>query len=241
MFAKKNQVDQDSARKNTSALMIEIDEEERLYTMTIFERKYRDKGCKIIAGIDEAGRGPLAGPVVAAACIVPESLFFPGINDSKQLTAKKRASLFEEITNHPEVVYGVGFASSETIDQINIYQATIQAMLMALANLSIQPDIILVDGMKLENPLSIPYEKIVQGDAKSQSIAAASIIAKETRDRWMEEYDLQWPQYGFKKHKGYGTAKHLDALELYGPCPIHRTSFAPVAEAKLLVRNLEGH
>ncbi len=205
-------------------------EKNRLYQMTLFERQSREQGYQILAGIDEAGRGPLAGPVVAAACIIPEGVFFPGVNDSKQLTQKKRALLFEQITKHPDVVYGIGFIHADIIDQINIYQATIQAMLMALSNLPYFPEKILVDGMKLENPEKIPYEKIVQGDAKSQSIAAASIIAKETRDRWMEEYHQQWPQYGFYQHKGYGTAKHLEALELHGPCPIHRMSFAPLVK-----------
>lgn len=196
--------------------------------MTAYERKSRENGFKILAGIDEAGRGPLAGPVVAAACIIAEDVFFAGVDDSKKLTAKKRAELFEQITQHPRIHYGIGIMDAETIDQINIYQATIQAMLQAFSKLAVPPDKILVDGMKLENDLRIPYEKIIQGDAKSQSIAAASIIAKETRDRMMCEYDRQWPQYGFKRHKGYGTAEHLAAIELHGPCPIHRMTFSPL-------------
>ena len=195
----------------------------RLQRLNLFEDEARQGGFQHIAGVDEAGRGPLAGPVVAASCIIPQNLFFPGIDDSKKLLPKKRAHLFKELTSHPEIIYGIGIVSHEEIDRINIYQASIQAMLIAISKLSITPDILLVDGMKLPSP--IPSRKIIGGDALSQSIAAASIIAKETRDRIMEEYHETWPHYGFKDHKGYGTEKHREALAKYGPCMIHRMSF----------------
>jgi ribonuclease HII len=192
-----------------------------------FECAAKAKGYTLIAGVDEAGRGPLAGPVVAAACILPDDFYMNGINDSKQLTPKKRAVLFEEIVNHPQIKYGIGIVAHTIIDKINILQATIQAMLIAVDSLSVTPHYLLVDGLKLPHPC-IPNEKIIKGDALSYSIAAASVIAKETRDRLMDDFDIQWPQYGFAKHKGYGTAKHLAAIQLHGPCPIHRLSFAPL-------------
>lgn len=204
-------------------------EQKRLYALTRFEKEARCKGYQAIVGIDEAGRGPLAGPVVAAACLIPQRIYFRGINDSKQLSSQQREDLFLEITSHKRIVYGFGIISHLEIDRFNIYQATILAMLQAVAALSIIPDFMLVDGMKLPHP-TIPCQKIIQGDGKSQSIAAASILAKVTRDRLMREYDEQWPQYGFKQHKGYGTEQHLKALKEYGPCPIHRRSFAPVRE-----------
>ena len=201
----------------------------RLETMTVFESQALQDGFITIAGVDEAGRGPLAGPVVAAACIIPAGLYIPGINDSKQLSPKQRALLFSELVNNATIIYGVGIVDSQTIDKVNIYQATILAMQQAIDQLSVRPDMLLVDGMNL------PYEgvakqKIIKGDSKSQSIAAASIIAKETRDALMLEYDVLWPHYGFARHKGYGTAFHLDALNAWGPCEIHRTSFEPVRQ-----------
>lgn len=201
-------------------------EQDRLQQLLRYEEAARRLGYRFIAGVDEAGRGPLAGPVVAAACSIPEGIFFPGINDSKQLTAKQRASLFKEITTHPDVVYGVGIVSHEVIDQINILQASIKAMIDAVEALKIAPDYLLVDGLKLPHPT--PSEKIIKGDAKSQSIAAASIIAKETRDGLMETYHEKWPHYGFDRHKGYGTKKHVEAIRKHGPCPIHRSTFEPV-------------
>jgi len=201
-------------------------ENERLLALTAFEEKARSYGHRIIAGIDEAGRGPLAGPVVAGACIIPSGIYFRGINDSKKLSAKQRDHLFDEISNHPAVIFGIGIISHEEIDRINIYQATIQAMLQAVSCLKLTPHWLLVDGMKLPHP-NIPCEKIIGGDGKSQSIAAASILAKVTRDRLMEEYDAQWPVYGFKKHKGYGTPEHLKAIASHGRCPIHRMTFKP--------------
>ena len=202
-------------------------EQERLYNLNNYEREARAQGFSFIAGVDEAGRGPLAGPVVAAACIIPEGLFFLGIDDSKKLTARERERLFSEITTSLDVKFSVGIISHEDIDRVNIYQATILAMLQAIAGLEIEPDYLLVDGMALPHP-TIPSQKIIKGDALSQSIAAASVIAKVTRDRMMDEFDRQWPQYGFKKHKGYGTAKHREAIVSHGPCPIHRLTFEPV-------------
>ncbi len=198
----------------------------RLQQLVLFEEAARHRGFQRIAGIDEAGRGPLAGPVLAAACIVPADVFIVGVDDSKKLTPKKRGELFESITSNPRIHYGVGEVSPQIIDLINIYQATIQAMLQAVEKLPSPPDYILVDGMRLPHP-SIPCEKIIKGDALSQSIAAASIIAKETRDRLMHGYHAQWPDYGFDQHKGYGTPQHLEAIERHGPCPIHRMTFAP--------------
>lgn len=202
------------------------DEMRRLQDLLVYEQEARLKGYRHVAGIDEAGRGPLAGPVVAAACLIPEGLLVPGVDDSKKLTPAKRLALFERLTATTGIHYGVGVISHQEIDKINIYQATIQAMLQAVANLSVRPDFLLVDGMPLKHP-DIPSQKIIKGDAKSLSIGAASIIAKETRDRLMIDYHLQWPQYGFDKHKGYGTPFHLAAIEKYGPCPIHRLTFAP--------------
>ncbi|MBS4168775.1 ribonuclease HII [Parachlamydia sp. AcF125] len=216
-----------------------VDERElkRLRTMAIYEEKARQQGYKLVAGIDEAGRGPLAGPVVAAACILPLRFHIPGVNDSKKLTAQKRAQLFQEITQHPEVTYGIGVVATEIIDRINILQATIQAMLEAVTQLSSQPHALLVDGLQLPHP-TIPCQKIIKGDSLSLCIAAASILAKETRDRLMLEYDQQWPEYGFAQHKGYGTQQHLEALKKHGPCAIHRKTFEPIKS--LFVEALNG-
>lgn len=202
-------------------------EQERLIELTRYEQDVRSQGFQTIAGVDEAGRGPLAGPVVAAACIIPDGLYFRYINDSKQLPVELREALFFDITSHPDVRYGLGVVCQNEIDRVNIYQATIIAMQQAVTALSISPDYLLVDGLKLPYP-SIPCMKIIKGDALSQSIAAASIIAKVTRDRMMAEFDNEWPQYGFKRHKGYSTPQHLSALKEHGPCPLHRFSFEPV-------------
>lgn len=205
------------SRKEWKRLQLLCQHEEAAYT----------EGFSIIAGVDEAGRGPLAGPVVAAACIIPKGIFFEGINDSKKLLPKKRQQIYQQIINDQRVSYGIGLATSEEIDEINIYQATIVAMQRAVAKLSTVPHLLLVDG-KQKLKTEIPSKYIVGGDAASQIIAAASIIAKETRDTMMMEFDKQWPQYAFSKHKGYGTSLHLKALEQHGPCPIHRRSFEPV-------------
>jgi ribonuclease HII len=200
------------------------EELKRLRSLVIYEKNARKRGFKVIGGVDEAGRGPLAGPVVAAVCIIPEGIFFKGINDSKQLTPPQRDFLYDQIRNHPNVVFSLGLASAQEIDEINIYQATLQAMRRAIDALSLVPDFLLVDGMQLKHP-TILSEKIIQGDAKSQSIAAASILAKVTRDRMMQKWDLEWPFYGFKQHKGYGTAMHRERLKQHGPCSLHRKSF----------------
>jgi ribonuclease HII len=207
--------------------MIYPTEQMRLQGLLQYENEARLKGFQTIAGIDEAGRGPLAGPVVAAACIIPQGILLPGVNDSKQLSPAARQKLFQQIKTIPDIIFSIGRVDPAEIDRINIYQATIVAMQHAVEGLSCRPDYLLVDGMKL--PHDIPVLKIIKGDALSQSIAAASIIAKVTRDAMMEEYDKQWPQYGFAKHKGYGTAAHLAALAEHGPCPIHRRSFAPIS------------
>lgn len=214
------------ANMNTEA---EIDEGEkkRLQQMTIYEEIAYQQGYHIIAGLDEAGRGPLAGPVVAAACILPRGLLIPNVNDSKKLTAKMRGQLFERLTNDPSIIYAMGIIEADEIDRLNIYQATIHAMWQAIDKLATYPDCLLVDGMGLPHPL-LPCQKIIKGDQLSQSIAAASIIAKETRDRLMRTYHDQWPVYGFHQHKGYGTTQHVEALEQHGPCPIHRYSFEPI-------------
>lgn len=190
------------------------------------ERAYR-QGWKIIAGVDEAGRGPLAGPVVAAAVVLPKKFSHETLNDSKQLTAAHRDELFDFLTTHPGIRYGVGIGSVELIDKINILQATHWAMLEALSKLNPQPDHVLVDGLRVPS-IKIPQNAIVKGDARSWSIAAASVIAKVTRDRLMTEMHAQYPQYNLARHKGYATAAHLELLHKHGACPIHRKSFAPI-------------
>lgn len=209
---------------------------QRLKALNCFEDAARQRGIEMIAGVDEAGRGPLAGPVVAAACIIPEGLYLEGADDSKKLTPKQRYDLFEIIIGNPNIRYAVGIVSSEEIDRINIYQATVQAMLIAVNGLDPAPELLLVDGMNLPHP-KIPCQKIIGGDALSHSIAVASIIAKETRDRLMLEYHLKWPNYGFDRHKGYGTEMHRDALEKHGPCPIHRFTFEPIKSSLLILTN----
>ena len=193
----------------------------RLEAMCAYEREYA--ACTAICGIDEAGRGPLAGPVAAGAVILPKDCRILYLNDSKKLTPARRDALFDEI-REKAVAFSIGISSPERIDEINILQATYEAMRKAVAGLSVQPDLLLNDAVTIPE-LQIRQVPIVKGDAKSVSIAAASILAKVTRDRMMEEYDAMWPEYGFAKHKGYGTAQHIAALKEYGPCPIHRRSF----------------
>lgn len=193
----------------------------RLEGMREFENKYSD--LAYIAGLDEAGRGPLAGPVVAAAVILPKDIFLPFLNDSKKVTEKRRDVLFDEIKQNA-IAYGIGIASNTLIDEINILQATYEAMREAINALSTRPDILLVDAIHIPG-IDIRQVGIVKGDAKSVNIAAASIIAKVTRDRLMAEYDKIYPEYGFASNKGYGTAAHIAALKEYGPCEIHRKSF----------------
>ena len=193
----------------------------RLEAMCAYEREYA--ACTAICGIDEAGRGPLAGPVAAGAVILPKNCRILYLNDSKKLSPARRDALFDEI-REKAVAFSIGISSPERIDEINILQATYEAMRKAVAGLSVQPDLLLNDAVTIPE-VQIRQVPIVKGDAKSVSIAAASILAKVTRDRMMEEYDAMWPEYGFAKHKGYGTAQHIAALKEYGPCPIHRRSF----------------
>lgn len=194
-----------------------------------YEKKYYSKDIKFIVGVDEAGRGPLLGPVVAAAVILPHGFYDESINDSKKLTAKKRELAYEIIVKNA-LDYGVGIVEAEEIDKINIYEAARLAMIKAIRSLKHPFDIILTDAMPLAS-LHMPYEAIIKGDAKAECIAAASIIAKVTRDRMMEELDKQFPNYGIKKHKGYGTKAHLEALNKYGPIPhVHRKTFHPVSD-----------
>jgi len=191
-----------------------------------FERTLWAQGFGCVAGVDEAGRGPLAGPVVAAAVIFPQELFLEGVDDSKKLSAAKRENLFALISEKALSI-GVGIVEHEIIDRINILQATILAMRKALEALSFIPEYALIDGKSFRHE-TLRFQTIVDGDAKSFTIAAASIIAKVTRDRMMCELDMCFPQYGFAQHKGYGTRKHIDAIRKYGPCAIHRKSFHPV-------------
>ncbi len=180
-------------------------------------------GFDCICGIDEAGRGPLAGPVCAAAVILPRGLEIPGLNDSKKLTDKRRRALYDIIVTEAEA-YGVAFASEQEIDTVNILQATFLAMERAVEAMVVRPDLALVDGNR-KPPLCLPVKTVVKGDSLSANIAAASILAKVTRDRLMEQLDETYPQYGFAIHKGYGTRRHYEALTQFGPCPIHRRSF----------------
>lgn len=193
----------------------------RLEGMREFENKYSD--LAYVAGIDEAGRGPLAGPVVAAAVILPKDIFLPFLNDSKKVTEKRRDVLFDEIKQNA-IAYGIGIASNTLIDEINILQATYEAMREAINELEKTPDVLLVDAVHIPD-INIKQVGIVKGDAKSVNIAAASILAKVTRDRIMVEYDKIYPEYGFASNKGYGTATHIAALKEVGPCAIHRKSF----------------
>ena len=193
----------------------------RLEAMREYEDTY--DACAYICGIDEAGRGPLAGPVVAAAAVLPKDCQIFYLNDSKKLSEKKRDLLFDEI-KEKAVAYGIGIVSPQVIDEINILQATYEAMRQAISQLNVIPEILLNDAVIIPG-VDIMQVPIVKGDAKSVSIAAASILAKVTRDRMMAEYDQIYPEYGFAKHKGYGTAAHIAALKEYGPCPIHRRTF----------------
>lgn len=195
------------------------------------EQFYSDK-VKVIVGVDEAGRGPLAGPVVAAACILSRAYINKEINDSKQLSEKKREELFELIKKDA-IAYGVGIVSAEEIDTLNIYEATKKAMKEAINNLKVKFDLILTDAMPLKG-FDVEVVPIIKGDAKALPIAAASIIAKVTRDHMMEELGKKYPEYGFEVHKGYGTAKHMEALKKYGPIKgIHRYSYKPVAKVAM--------
>lgn len=207
-----------------------------------YERKFWSRGLTLVAGVDEAGRGPLAGPVVAAAVILPYAWGgagfderLRGLNDSKQLTAAQREQFFAVLTSLPEVRYAISIVDAATIDRINILQATHRAMNEALAQLRPQPEHVFVDGNPVKS-IKLPSTALVKGDALSYSIAAASVLAKVTRDRMMLEFHELFPAYGFAEHKGYGTPQHLAAIAAHGPCAIHRRSFAPLklAQAELL-------
>jgi ribonuclease HII len=199
-------------------------------TLPISEELLRSQGYRVIAGVDEAGRGPLAGPVVAAACVIPEGVVIDGVNDSKQLTPEKRLKVYQAIVSHPDIDIGIGIVEAAVIDQVNILQATLRAMAMAIVKLRQKPDYVLVDGNRIPEG-EMKRVAVVDGDAKIYVIGAASIVAKVVRDEMMIRFHEQWPQYGFKKHKGYGTAEHLAALKEHGRCPIHRESFKPVRDA----------
>lgn len=190
----------------------------------LFDEQYRNVCGGLLCGVDEAGRGPLAGPVCAAAVILSPERPIDGLNDSKKLSEKKREALFDEICQKA-VAYAVAFASVEEIEEINILNATYLAMTRAVTSLSEAPSLVLIDGNRIPPQMTIPSRAVVKGDALSQSIAAASILAKVSRDRLLVELDEQYPQYGFAVHKGYGTAAHTAALREYGPCPAHRLSF----------------
>lgn len=193
-----------------------------------YEEELEDRGYKYVAGVDEVGRGPLAGPVVVAAVILPQNTRIKGINDSKKLSLKKREELYKQIMKEA-VSVSIAYVYEDVIDEINIYEATKRGMLEAIMKLDVKPDHVLIDAMPLYE-LEIEHTSIIHGDALSASIGAASIVAKVTRDHYMEKMDFKYPNYGFARHKGYCTKVHLEALEKYGPCEIHRKSFAPVAK-----------
>lgn len=198
---------------------------ERLNLLKMEENKlYENEKINTICGIDEAGRGPLAGPVVVGAVIMPQDSMIEGVNDSKKISEKKREKIYEQIVEEA-ICYSVGIVDQRKIDEINILNATKLGLKIAVEGLKTRPDVILVDALTNINTCGIPYISVVKGDAKNYSIAAASIIAKVTRDRIMREFDEAYPMYGFAKHKGYGTAAHIQALKENGPCSLHRRSF----------------
>ena len=199
-------------------------EEQRLNELKEIDKSYFKEGYNYICGIDEAGRGPLAGPVVVAAVIMPKDSMIEGVNDSKKVSEKKREKLYELIIEEA-ISYSVGIVDQNEIDRINILNATKAGLTEAVRTLKVKPELILVDALTNIDTCGVPYQTIIKGDAKSYSIAAASIIAKVTRDRIMREWDKVYPQYGFEKHKGYGTAAHISAIKENGLCPLHRLSF----------------
>lgn len=202
-----------------------IDEDERLEGMLAYEKECYARGMELIAGVDEVGRGPLAGPVVAAAVILPKACKIPGLNDSKKIPKSKHKEIYEAVLQNA-IAIGIGVKDNHVIDQVNIYEATKLAMMEAIGQLDPQPQHLLIDAMKLDLP--IPQTSIIKGDANSLSIAAASIVAKVTRDQMMEEFDCEYPGYDFTQNAGYGTANHLAGLHKLGVTPIHRRSFEPV-------------
>lgn len=200
-------------------------EEIRLLELKKIEKKlYEDMNLHYICGIDEAGRGPLAGPVVVGACIMPKDSMIEGVNDSKKVSEKKRELLFETIKEEA-IAYAIGIVDQTVIDEINILEATKKGLTDALKELKVKPDYIVVDALTKIDTLGIPYMSVIKGDAKCYSISCASILAKVTRDRIMREWDEIYPAYNFKKHKGYGTKEHIEAIKKNGPCPIHRKTF----------------
>lgn len=199
-------------------------EELRLNELKKIENQYFEKGIQYLCGIDEAGRGPLAGPVVVAAVIMPKDSMLEGVNDSKKVSEKKRELLYEQIKEEA-ISYSVAIVDEKEIDQVNILNATKEGLTTAIRGLKVKPERIIVDALTGIDTCGIPYDSIIKGDAKCYSIAAASILAKVTRDRIMRKMDEVYPEYGFEKHKGYGTAAHIAAIKEYGLCPIHRKSF----------------
>ena len=211
--------------KRKRELQKQVDEDLRLEKMLAYEKELYTQGIQLIAGVDEVGRGPLAGPVVAAAVILPENCKIPGLNDSKKIPKSKHKEIYEAVLQNA-IAIGIGVKDNQVIDQVNIYEATKLAMMEAIGQLDPQPQHLLIDAMKLDLPIS--QTSIIKGDANSLSIAAASIVAKVTRDQMMEEFDREFPGYDFAQNAGYGTAKHLVGLEQLGVTPIHRRSFEPV-------------
>ena len=216
---------QKEIQKRKREIQAELDENKRLETMLRYEKELYAEGINLIAGVDEVGRGPLAGPVVAAAVILPKDCKIKGLNDSKKIPKKKHMEIFQAVKNQALAI-GIGIMDNHVIDQVNIYESTKLAMKEAISKLEPQPQHLLIDAMKLDLPIS--QTSIIKGDANSLSIAAASIIAKVTRDELMAHYDQEFPGYDFAQNAGYGTAKHLEGIEKYGVTPIHRTSFEPI-------------
>lgn len=211
--------------KRKKEIQKRLDEDERLEGMLAYEKELYTQGIQLIAGVDEVGRGPLAGPVVAAAVILPKACKIPGLNDSKKIPKSKHKEIYEAVLQNA-IAIGIGVKDNHVIDQVNIYEATKLAMMEAIGQLDPQPQHLLIDAMKLDLP--IPQTSIIKGDANSLSIAAASIVAKVTRDQMMEEFDCEYPGYDFTQNAGYGTANHLAGLHKLGVTPIHRRSFEPV-------------
>lgn len=216
---------QKEIQKRKKAIQAEIDENLRLEGMLRYEKDLYSKGTFLIAGVDEVGRGPLAGPVVAAAVILPKNCKIKGLNDSKKIPKKKHQEIFQAVKDNALAI-AIGIMDNQVIDQVNIYEATKLAMKEAILQLDPQPEHLLIDAMELDLPIS--QTSIIKGDANSLSIAAASIIAKVTRDELMAKYDQEFPGYDFAQNAGYGTAKHLEGIEKHGVTPIHRTSFEPI-------------
>ena len=211
--------------KRKKEIQKRLDEDERLEGMLAYEKECYARGMELIAGVDEVGRGPLAGPVVAAAVILPKACKIPGLNDSKKIPKSKHKEIYEAVLQNA-IAIGIGIKDNHVIDQVNIYEATKLAMMEAIGQLEPQPQHLLIDAMRLDLP--IPQTSIIKGDANSLSIAAASIVAKVTRDQMMEEFDREYPGYDFAQNAGYGTSNHLAGLDQLGVTPIHRRSFEPV-------------